>query len=209
MRIGVNLPNYGPLGTRDAVTVIAERAEAHGYRSLWTSDHILLPTSEPEPFGHLLESLTTLTWVAAHTRTIGSRPDPRPAPTGPAPGGEAGRHLAAPLRGTAPARRRGRWIEREYEFLRADFGDRGAIETEYIGALRALFEQDRPEFHGDHVEFADVLFSPRPATPLPIVVGASAGGPAPRRRPRRRLARALADARRGAGRPHGAEHGRA
>ena len=70
MLVGLNLPNYGPLGTRDAVTAIAERAEALGYASLWTSDHILLPTDEPEPFGHLLESLTTLTWIAAHTRTI-------------------------------------------------------------------------------------------------------------------------------------------
>lgn len=61
MQIGLNLPNYGPLGTRDAVTAIAKRAEALGYTSLWTSDHILLPTSEPEPFGHLLQSLTTLT----------------------------------------------------------------------------------------------------------------------------------------------------
>ena len=68
MLVGLNLPNYGPLGTRDAVTAIAERAEALGYTSLWTSDHVLLPpTSEPEPFG---------TCSKASPRSPGSPPTP-------------------------------------------------------------------------------------------------------------------------------------
>ena len=137
--------------------------------------------SEPEPFGHLLESLTTLTWVAAHTRTIGLATGilvlPQRDPLLVAKQAATLHHLSdGRLRlGVAAG-----WIELEYAFLRADFRDRGAIETEYIGALRALFEQARPEFHGDHVEFADALFSPRPATPLPIVVGGV--GPAALRR---------------------------
>ena len=70
MIIGVNLPNYSSLGNRDSVTAIAQAAEALGYASLWTSDHVLLPTSLPEPFGHLLESLTTLSYLAARTDRI-------------------------------------------------------------------------------------------------------------------------------------------
>jgi luciferase-like monooxygenase len=42
--------------------MIAERAEDLGHASLWTSEHILLPTSDSEPFGNLLETFTTLTW---------------------------------------------------------------------------------------------------------------------------------------------------
>jgi probable F420-dependent oxidoreductase len=172
MRIGVNLPNYGPLGSRDAVTAIAERAEALGYTSLWTSDHILLPTSEPEPFGNLLESLVTLTWIAARTRTIrlatGILVLPQRDPLLVAKQAATLHHLSG---GRLTLGVAAGWIEREYEFLRADFTHRGAIEDEYIGALRALFEQERPEFHGDHIDFADALFSPLPATPLPIVVG--------------------------------------
>jgi len=67
MIIGVNLPNYSSLGNRDSLTAIAQAAEALGYASLWTSDHVLLPTSLPEPFGHLLESLTTLVIEPAST----------------------------------------------------------------------------------------------------------------------------------------------
>ena len=74
MIIGVNLPNYSSLGNRDSVTAIAQAAEALGYASLWTSDHVLLPTSLPEPFGHLLESLTSLSYLAAEPTTFGSGP---------------------------------------------------------------------------------------------------------------------------------------
>jgi probable F420-dependent oxidoreductase len=181
MLVGLNLPNYGPLGTRDAVTAIAERAEALGYTSLWTSDHVLLPTSEPEPFGHLLESLTTLTWIAAHTRTIrlatGILVLPQRDPLLVAKQAATLHHLSS---GRLTLGVAAGWIEREYAFLRADFRHRGELEDEYIGALRALFEQDRPAFHGAHIEFGDVLFSPRPASPLPIVVGGD--GPAALRR---------------------------
>lgn len=74
MILGLNMPNYGPLGTRDTMIAIAEHAEKLGYRSVWTSDHILLPTSQPEPFGHLLETFTSLTWIAATPNRSGWRP---------------------------------------------------------------------------------------------------------------------------------------
>src|SRR3981081_1014840 len=70
MLIGLNLPNYSRLGTRDAVVAIAHTAEALGYASVWTNDHVLLPTSRPEPFGNVLESLTTLSYLAASTDRI-------------------------------------------------------------------------------------------------------------------------------------------
>jgi alkanesulfonate monooxygenase SsuD/methylene tetrahydromethanopterin reductase-like flavin-dependent oxidoreductase (luciferase family) len=50
MIVGLNLSNYSSLGHREAMTAIAERAEELGYSSLWAGDHILLPTSLPEPF---------------------------------------------------------------------------------------------------------------------------------------------------------------
>jgi probable F420-dependent oxidoreductase len=181
VRVGLNVPNYGPLGTRDAVTAIARRAEALGYTSVWTSDHVLLPSSEPEPFGHLLESLTTLTWIAAHTETLrlgtGILVLPQRDPLLVAKQAATLHHLSG---GRLTLGVAAGWIEREYGFLRADFRHRGAVEDEYIGAIRALFDQERPEFHGEHVEFADALFSPRPDRPLPIVVGGD--GPAALRR---------------------------
>jgi alkanesulfonate monooxygenase SsuD/methylene tetrahydromethanopterin reductase-like flavin-dependent oxidoreductase (luciferase family) len=37
--------------------------------------------------------------------------------------------------------------------------------------MRALLETRTPEFHGAHIDYSGVLFSPRPSTPIPIVVG--------------------------------------
>jgi len=63
------------------------------------------------------------------------------------------------------------YIKEEYSYLRADFSTRGHLADEYISAMRELFESERPEFHGPHVNYADVLFAPRPSPRIPILVG--------------------------------------
>jgi alkanesulfonate monooxygenase SsuD/methylene tetrahydromethanopterin reductase-like flavin-dependent oxidoreductase (luciferase family) len=37
--------------------------------------------------------------------------------------------------------------------------------------MRTLFETDAPDFHGAHIDYSDVLFSPKPSVPLRIIVG--------------------------------------
>ena len=172
MIIGVNLPNYSSLGNRDSLTAIAQAAEALGYASLWTSDHVLLPTSLPEPFGHLLESLTTLSYLAARTDRIrlgtGILVLPQRDPLLVAKQAATVSHLSGGRLTLAVAVG---WIKQEYAYLRADFGDRGSLADEYISAMRELFESDTPEFHGQHINYSDVLFSPRPSARIPIFVG--------------------------------------
>jgi alkanesulfonate monooxygenase SsuD/methylene tetrahydromethanopterin reductase-like flavin-dependent oxidoreductase (luciferase family) len=69
------------------------------------------------------------------------------------------------------------WIEQVYAYLRADFPGRGQVADEYLGALRALFESDNPQFHGPHIDYSDVIFSPRPSPRLPVVVGGTVTRP--------------------------------
>jgi probable F420-dependent oxidoreductase len=174
MIFGLNLPNYSSLGDREAMIAIAERAEDLGYSSLWTSDHILIPKNLPEPFGNLLESFTTLSYLAARTEHIrlgtGILVLPQRNPLLVAKQAATIHHLSGGrfTLGVAVG-----WIEQEYKYLGADFGNRGRLADEYIAALRELFESDAPDFHGEHVSFTDVLFSPRPIVPIPIVVGGS------------------------------------
>jgi probable F420-dependent oxidoreductase len=172
MIIGVNLPNYSSLGHRDSIIAIADAADALGYASLWTNDHVLLPASLPEPFGHVLESLTTLSFLAARTNHIqlgtGILVLPQRDPL-----------LVAKQAATLSYLSGGRlalavgvgYIEQEYAYLRADFGNRGHLADEYISAIRELFESETPEYHGPHIDYANVLFSPRPSAGIPILVG--------------------------------------
>jgi alkanesulfonate monooxygenase SsuD/methylene tetrahydromethanopterin reductase-like flavin-dependent oxidoreductase (luciferase family) len=53
------------------------------------------------------------------------------------------------------------------------FHTRGALADEYIAAMRTLFETDAPDFHGAHIDYSDVLFSPKPSVPLRVVVGSA------------------------------------
>jgi probable F420-dependent oxidoreductase len=172
MLIGLNLPNYSRLGKRDSVVDIAQAAEALGYASLWTNDHVLVPTSRPEPFGNVLESLTTLSYLAARTSRIrlgtGILVLPQRDPVLVAKQAATISHLSGGRLALAVGVG---YIKEEYAFLRADFGNRGHLADEYIAAMRELFESDTPAFHGPHINYADVLFAPRPSPSIPILVG--------------------------------------
>ena len=63
MIIGVNLPNYSRLGTRDSILAIAQAAEALGYASLWTNDHVLLPTRIDSIRVALASTTSRLQWT--------------------------------------------------------------------------------------------------------------------------------------------------
>jgi probable F420-dependent oxidoreductase len=172
MIFGLNLPNYSSLGNRESMIAIAERAEELGYSSLWTSDHILIPSKLPEPFGNVLETFTTLSYLAARTQTIrlatGILVLPQRDPLLVAKQAATIHHLSG---GRLTLGVGVGWIAQEYSYLRTDFGTRGRLADEYIAAIRVLFESDHPEFHGPHINFSDALFSPRRTVPIPIAVG--------------------------------------
>ena len=174
MIFGLNLPNYSTLGNRESMVAIAEKAEELGYSSLWTNDHILIPANLPEPFGNLLETFTTLSYLAARTETIrlgtGILVLPQRDPLLVAKQAATVHHLSG---GRLTLGLGVGWIAQEYSYLRTDFGSRGRLADEYIAAIRVLFESDHPEYHGEHINFSDALFSPRPRVPIPIVVGGS------------------------------------
>jgi probable F420-dependent oxidoreductase len=174
MRIGINLPNYGALGLVESMTVISVTAEQLGYTSLWTTDHVLMPDRLPEPYGHLLESVTTLTYLAARTSRITLATSVIVLP-------QRDPILLAKQAATLDHLSGGRltlgvsvgWVEEEYRFLRADFHRRGRLADEYLKAMKELWTADKPRFTGEQIQFDDVLFSPKPARPggIPIVVG--------------------------------------
>ncbi|MET0182440.1 MAG: TIGR03619 family F420-dependent LLM class oxidoreductase [Caulobacterales bacterium] len=72
------------------------------------------------------------------------------------------------------------WTADEYTYTGNNWKTRGKRMNEIILALRALFEQERPTFHGEFFHFDDIGFQPKPAQKnprFPILIGGG-GGPA-------------------------------
>src|SRR5688500_366202 len=70
MKFGVCLPNYGPATSPQAITQVAQAAEAAGYASVWTTDHILVPQKYGQPYGNLIEALMSLSYLAGVTQRV-------------------------------------------------------------------------------------------------------------------------------------------
>ena len=82
VRIGVALPNYGPLASPDVLARLASLAEARGADGIWVSDHLVAPVGSrsvypydrrPDPAGPLglegvLRGMVTLAFLAGQTR---------------------------------------------------------------------------------------------------------------------------------------------
>ena len=73
------------------------------------------------------------------------------------------------------ARPRGRgvgWLAEEFDALGIPFAQRGKRTEAYVGAMRALWEQDEPAYAGDYVRFQGACMRPKPYTgTVPIVIG--------------------------------------
>jgi probable F420-dependent oxidoreductase len=73
------------------------------------------------------------------------------------------------------------WTPDEYTWTGNEWKERGRRMNELIAALRTLFEQEHPEFHGEFFDFGPMGFQPKPVQrPMPIHIGGGAG-PAVRR----------------------------
>lgn len=200
MKVGVNIVWAKP----EHVVEFAQAAEALGYESVWSGEHVCLPT-KPDwwklfpgaqalgdaftedmvpftPDSDFLDPLPLLAHLAAATSRVRlgigiymmALRDPV----------LLGRTLA-----TVDVLSGGRldmaiglgWTEDEYNFTGNDFKTRGKRTNEMIGVLHALFEQEHPEFHGEFYDFPPIGFQPKPIQkPLPIHIGGG-GTPAVRR----------------------------
>ena len=163
VRVGLQLPHRAEL-----LRPVAVRAEALGYDSVWLGDHVAFhnPT---------LESLTALTWVAAHTTRMR---------LGPCVYLLALRHptLAAKTVATLDVLSGGRVVfgvgvggefPKEFEAAGIPHAERGRRVDEGIAVCRAIWNRSPASFAGRFVRFADVAVEPRPAQPggPPIWIG--------------------------------------
>jgi probable F420-dependent oxidoreductase len=166
---------------------VARRAEELGFESVWVPEHLVLPTrfesrypySEDgvppiEPGTPHLDPLILLTHIAAATSRIRLGTNIFILPL---------RHPlhTARMATSLDALSAGRlslgigvgWLEEEFRAAGIDFRTRGARTRECVLALKALWTQAEPEFHGRFFDFGPVRFEPKPiqAPHPPILFG--------------------------------------
>lgn len=195
VKVGLNIVWPKP----EHVIEFAQAAEDLGYESVWSGEHVSLPikpdwwklfpgadalgdafTEEMVPFAPdsvFLDPMIVLAHVAAATKRVRLGIGIymltfRDAVL-------IGRTLASldVLSGGRLDMATGLgWTEDEYRFTGNNWKTRGRRCNELIAALRGLFEQEYPEFHGDFFDFDTIGFQPKPVQrPLPIHIGG--GGP--------------------------------
>src|SRR5215470_11738693 len=187
MKIGFSLPNIGPIGTAEAVTKVAQRAEALGYSSLWTIERLLYPVKPqtpypgtpdgtlPEVYRQVLDPLDALTYVAAQTKKIRlgtsvlDMPYHKPV-------------VLARRLTTLDVLSNGRlnvglglgWNKDEIDATNADMTKRGAVADEFLALLKAIWTTNPVEFHGKffNVPKSYINLKPVQKPHPPIVLGA-------------------------------------
>ena len=68
------------------------------------------------------------------------------------------------------------WSEEEYQALGVPYHERGARADEYLAAMRAIWSEEKPAYHGQYVSLQGVQAHPHPVqqpTP-PIITGGRA-----------------------------------
>src|SRR5215471_4630481 len=185
MRFGVPLPTFRQAASREGIVRVARLAEQLGYDGVWVSDHIVIPRTELDTFAHgfgdpthigslIYEPLTVLAFVAACTNrirlgtTVIILPYRNPLVT-------------AKVLSTIDVLSGGRvtagvgvgWMEAEFSALGVPYQGRGALSDEYIKAMKVLWSEDRPAFHGRHVQFENIGFDPKPVQKphIPVWIG--------------------------------------
>jgi probable F420-dependent oxidoreductase len=174
----------------------AQLAEELGFESAWSGEHLALPTGDPDwwrrypsavalgvkatpdvvsfgPDSAFLDPLIVLAAISGATKKIRLGVGIYMLPLRDAV-------LAARMIASLDVLCGGRldlgvglgWSEHEYRFTGNDFKQRGRKMDESIRALRACFEMEAPEFHGEFYDFGPMGFEPKPVQkPLPILVG--------------------------------------
>ena len=194
MRFGVAIGNLGAFGDPagvDACIEVAQAADQLGYDSVWTNDHIVVPTNiesrypynetgifPASPTVRCYEPLVMMSALAAATENaqIGCSvlviPYRHPAVTA--------KMLAAADRISGGRIVLGAgvgWMREEFEALNLPpehFEHRGSVTNEYLRAMKEMWTNSGPSsFHGEYVQFENVGAYPKPAQQggIPIVVG--------------------------------------
>ena len=173
MIFDVSIGNGGPHATPELLADTARAADELGFRAIWTSDHLLAPSTLPQ-FSRVFEPLTVLSYLAAITSRVLLGTSVLVLPM-------RSPFAVAKQAATLDLLSGGRFVlgigvgsfAEEYANVHADFRTRGARMDEMIALFRHLWSGDRHPFEGRYYGFNDGVFEPLPTrgADLPLLIG--------------------------------------
>ncbi len=186
MKFGIAFANAGPMSDPTLAAATGRCAEAAGFDSLWTVEHVLVPagyeseypydSSGKMPGGEefdIPDPLIWLAYVAAVTSTIklgtGILIVPQRNPA-----------VLAKEVATLDVLSGGRlllgvgagWLEEEFDALGVPFADRGRRLDSHIATMRALWAEEQATVDDEFTTFTNCVSLPKPAKrAVPIIIG--------------------------------------
>src|SRR2546423_186647 len=162
MKIALFACNMGPCADPGVAARVARAAEAAGFESLWTGEHVVLPDpqappSPVPPLEPMLDPTVALTFLAAQTKTIrlgtGIIILPQRNPL-----------VLAKELASLDVLSGGRlifgvgigYLEPEFAALGIPFADKGARTEENLQAMIAIWPMEKPSFSGQFVSFEGI-----------------------------------------------------
>lgn len=187
MKFGLFAMNYGTCANPENAVRVAKHAEAAGFESVWTGEHLVLPDPKPESFSMeptlpFMDTIVALSLLAAETSTIklasGIIELPLHHPVMLAKQLASIDHVS---QGRLIVGVGAGYVEAEFASIGVDLSERAVRMDEYIDAMRALWTMPQPRYFGSTVKFEGVNAFPRPvqSSGPPIITG---GVSAPARR---------------------------
>jgi probable F420-dependent oxidoreductase len=186
VRYGILLANTARWANGEGALDAARQAEAAGFESLWTAEHVVYPDDYQSRYPYsadgkmpavpstpIPDPLIWLAYVAAVTTTLRLATGILIVP-------ERNPVVLAKELATLDHLSGGRvelgigvgWLKEEFDALGISWERRGARTDEYISAMRALWAGDGASFHGEFAAFDRVSSNPKPTNgTVPIVVG--------------------------------------
>jgi probable F420-dependent oxidoreductase len=179
MKFGLFGINMNVCSNPDAAARVAQAAEAAGFESVWTGEHVVLPDPQAPPsplppLYPLLDPAVALAFIAAHTKKVklgtGIIILPQRNPL-----------VLAKELASVDVVSGGRlifglgigYLKAEFDALGAPFDQKGPRSIDYVQAMKTLWTQEKPAYKGNFVSFSDIQARPQPVQKPhpPIVIG--------------------------------------
>ncbi|POX55981.1 LLM class F420-dependent oxidoreductase [Streptomyces sp. Ru71] len=187
IRLGLGLPQHRQYDLAKDITDVARTAERIGYDSLWVYERALVPENPtqglygvpglpwPDWYRGLAHPLVTLTLAAAVTERVGLGSGIVVAPLhGPFQLAKALATLDAASGGRVIAGLGSGWSTDEFAAASSrPYEERGQVLDEVIDVCRAVWGPDPVSYEGRITKIDTAAVGPKPARPIPILVGAT------------------------------------